>query len=70
MVCHGGKRNNTPFSIAMGQKSPIGGSSVKSFQCLTHCAGNFFQYYLYDYTYHSGFQDHKYDPHKYDNYLK
>ena len=29
MVCHDGKRNNTPFSSAMGQKSPIGGSSVK-----------------------------------------
>ena len=28
MVCHGAKRNNTPFSSAIGQKSPIGGSSV------------------------------------------
>ena len=30
MVCHDGKRNNTPFSSTMGQKSPIGGSSVNA----------------------------------------
>lgn len=35
MGCHDGKRNNTPFSSAMEQKSPFGGSSVKKY--FFHC---------------------------------